>query len=112
MLFPDLLYLTIFAHALMRVVLAGMFGYNAWKNGSKSGLVARVFALFEAAVASALFVGAWTQGFALLAVILLGISLFRPEFRTWPRSTIVLMLVMALALMATGPGALAFDWPL
>lgn len=109
---PDLLFLTIFAHAFIRVVLAGMFTYDAWANVSKSGGAVRTLAIIQIAVAAALFVGAWTQAAAIAASVLLLISLTFPQFRVWPRSTIALMLVMALSLIVTGPGAFAFDYPL
>ena len=108
---PDLIFLTIFAHALLRLALSGMFAYNAWTNASRPGVALRLFGFLEIVVAAALFVGAWTQAFASLAALLLIVSLARPQFRLWPRSTVALMLVIAIALIATGPGAFAFDLP-
>ena len=111
-LFPDLLFLSIFAIALMRLVVAGMFGYSAWKNTSRPGMLSRAFGVAETAVAAAMFVGAWTQAFGALAVILLLISLYKPGLRSWPRSTVALLIVMSLVLTVMGAGAFAFDLPL
>ncbi len=111
-LLPEILFLGAFAATLIRTTLSVMFAYNAWTNVSKSDVAVRGFALIEVAVATALFVGAWTQAVAMLAVLMLVISLVLPQFRVWPRSTVALMLVMAITLIVTGPGAFAFDLPL
>lgn len=111
-LLPQILFLGAFAATLIRTVLAFMFAYNAWTNVSKPDIAVRGFAILETAVAAALFVGAWTQAFAIVAVIMLSLSLVLSQFRVWPRSTVALMLVMSITLIVTGPGAFAFDLPL
>lgn len=111
-LLPQILFLGAFAATLIRLSLAVMFAYNAWTNVSKPNTIVRAFAIAETAVGAALFVGAWTQAFALAGVVLCALSLVRSEFRVWPRSTVALMLVMMLTLVVTGPGAFAFDLPL
>ncbi len=111
-LLPQILFLGTFAATLIRVVLALMFAFNAWSNVSKPDTVVRGYALLEIAVAAALIVGAWTQAVAILGCVMLGIALVFAQFRVWPRSTVVLMFVMALTLVVTGPGAFAFDLPL
>jgi uncharacterized membrane protein YphA (DoxX/SURF4 family) len=111
-LLPQILFLGAFAATLIRLSLACMLAYSAWTNVSKSTTTARVFAILETAVGAALFVGAWTQAFAILGVVLCAVSLVQPHVRVWPRSTVALMLVMMLTLVVTGPGAFAFDLPL
>ncbi len=111
-LLPQVLFLGTFAASLIRITLALMFAYSAWATVSKPDLAVRGFALLEIAVAAALFVGAWTQAVALGAALILAIECVLPQFRTWPRSTVALMLVMTLTLIVTGPGAFAFDYPL
>ncbi len=111
-LLPQILFLGMFGASLIRVSVAVMLGYSAWKTVSRPDTAVRTFAVLEVATAAALFVGAWTQAFAIVAVIMLAISLALPQFRAWPRSTVALMLIMALTLIVTGPGALAFDYPL
>lgn len=111
-LLPQILFLGAFAATLIRITLSVMFAYNAWTNVSKSDTAVRGFAVLEAAVAAAMLVGAWTQAFAIVAAIMLTLSLALSQFRVWPRSTVVLMLVMAITLIVTGPGAFAFDLPL
>lgn len=111
-LLPEVLFLGAFAATLIRVSLAIMFAYNAWINVSKGDVAVRAFAIIEIATASALFIGAWTQAFALAAVLIGVIALVLPQFRVWPRSTVALMIIMALTLVVTGAGAFAFDLPL
>ncbi len=111
-LLPQILFLGTFAATLIRLTLSVMMAYNAWKNVSKDDIAVRGFSMIEIAVAAALFVGAWTQAVAMIAVLMLAISLALPQFRVWPRSTVALLLVMALTLIVTGPGAFAFDLPL
>ena len=111
-LLPQILFLGAFAATLIRIVLAFMFAYSAWSNVAKQDMAVRGFAILEVAIAAALFVGAWTQAFAIGASIMLLISLVVPKFRVWPRSTTALMLVMTLTLIVTGAGAIAFDLPL
>lgn len=111
-LLPQILFLSPFAATVIRLSLAGMLAYNAWKNASRGGADVRVFSVFESAVAAALFLGGWTQAFAILGSVMLALSLKLPQFRVWPRSTVALMLVMMITLIVTGPGAFAFDLPL
>jgi hypothetical protein len=111
-LLPEVLFLGAFAATLIRISLAVMFAYNAWINVSKEDAAVRTFAIIEIATAAALFIGAWTQAFALAAVLIGVIALVLPQFRVWPRSTVALMIIMALTLVVTGAGAFAFDLPL
>lgn len=111
-LLPQILFLGAFGASLIRTTLALMMAYTAWTNVSKPNFAVRTFALLETAVAAALFVGAWTQAFAIAGALLCAIALVLPQFRVWPRSTVAMMLVMMLTLIVTGPGAFAFDLPL
>jgi uncharacterized membrane protein YphA (DoxX/SURF4 family) len=111
-LLPQILFLGTLAPSVIRLTLAGMLAYSAWKNASRGAIDVRAFSLFETAVAASLVLGAWTQLFAMVGSLILALSLYLPQFRVWPRSSVALMLVMMLTLIVTGPGAFAFDLPL
>ncbi len=111
-MFPELLFLSPVAATLIRVALAIVFVYAGWQHLSKGAAHERAFGVLGIVIAVALFIGAWTQLAALAATAALAASLFMPNIRIFPRSTVMLALVMALSLLVTGPGAFAFDLPL
>lgn len=59
-----------------------------------------------------LLAGAWIQLIAVVVFLALIAELFIAQVRTYPKSTIMLALVMCLSLLVTGAGAIAFDLPL
>lgn len=111
-LFPELLFLAPFSALALRLALSVLLALTAWAHSSRPGGLAKAWAFFEIVVATALFSGAWTQAGALVAVVWLFASLFVREMRTFPQSTIILALVVALSLVVTGPGAFSIDLPL
>lgn len=111
-LFPELLFLSSFAATLIRIALAVFLAYEAWNGMAHASVPARAFAAAKILIAAALFVGAWTQLAALGATIIFTLSLFVPRMRTSPLSATLLALAMALSLIVTGAGAVAFDLPL
>jgi hypothetical protein len=111
-LLPEILFLGAFSASLIRVVVAIMLAYNAWQSIARPGFLARMLAVVEIVIAAALFVGAWTQVVAIIACVVLVFLMIRPDLRSWPRSTVALLLVMTITLIVTGPGAFAFDLPL
>lgn len=111
-LLPQILFLSPVAATLIRLTVALMLAYSSWRNASRPGYDVRAFALLEALVAAAVFAGAWTQAAAIIGALMLGLSLIMTRFSVWPRSTVVMLLVMTLTLIVTGPGAIAFDLPL
>jgi hypothetical protein len=129
--FPGLLFLTPLAIALLRVVLGLFVLAIAWQvSDNRHALTNPKFPLIGHApewliliagsaygvVGGLLLVGAYTQIAAFVAVLgsikLLVLSRWYPELRLFPQSTYALLLTIALALVATGAGAFAFDLPL
>lgn len=111
-LFPEILFLAPFSAFLIRLAVAGVLAYAAWQHVAAKDLSVRSISFVEAILAAALFVGAWTQATALLALILIGLQWLLPRMRVSPTSTIALALIMCVSILVTGAGALAFDLPL
>jgi hypothetical protein len=110
--FPEILFLAPFSALALRVVLAVLLGLAAWAHAERPQALPRAWALLEAGATIALIGGAWTQPVALVVAVWLFASLFVRDMRIFPQSTVLLALVMALSLVVTGAGALAFDLPL
>ena len=111
-LFPQILFLAPFSATLIRLTLAVLLVYAAWRHIGRNDAVARTLGVLEFAAGLALFVGAWTQGVALAAFLgILGGYVF-PRMRIYPMSTMLLGLVLCLSLVVTGAGIFAFDLPL
>jgi len=109
--FPEILFLSPLAPFLIRLALGGVFVFAAWAHVQHPDIASRVLSILEFGIAIPLVVGAWTQPAALLGSIVIAVWLFQPR-RVYHLSTILLALVMALSLIVTGAGALAFDLPL
>lgn len=131
--FPQLLFLSPLAIALLRIVAALFVLYVSWEiakrrnalSHEKYPLIGRApeWMMLPAAMAYAvagglLLIGAWTQIAALVAAAgMLKLSLLsrmraHPALAILPESTYLLLLAVCLALVVTGAGALAFDLPL
>ncbi len=111
-LFPQILFLAAFSAFLIRVALALLIAYAAWKHSSQDSVLLRILGILEVAAAGAFLVGAWVQGVALAAFLVIAIGLAFPRVRVFPLSTTLLSLVMLLSLVVTGAGVFAFDLPL
>ena len=111
-IFPEILFLSPFAPTLIRGAVALLFAYAAWEHCKWSDVASRVLGVFEILAAALLAAGAWTQPAATLASIVAAIWYFQPTSRVYAVSTILLAFVTSLSLILTGPGAIAFDWPL
>ncbi len=111
-IFPEILFLSPFAAFLIRVALGLLFAFAAWELAKKPDLPRRIGALVKLIIGVALIAGAWTQVAALAAALLLIGAVAMPKMRVSSLSTILLALVMAVSLILTGAGALAFDLPL
>ncbi|MBI5645107.1 hypothetical protein HY970_03340 [Candidatus Kaiserbacteria bacterium] len=111
-LFPEILFLSPFSAFLIRLALAGIFANAAWRHVREADITTRGSAVLEIAVATALFVGAWTQLTAIVGLVLIGLHIAIPQLRTTARGTALLMIVLCLSLLVTGAGAFAFDLPL
>lgn len=111
-LFPQLLFLTPLAPFLIRIALALLVAYAAWRHLSGTDPLLKALSIFEIALAAALLSGAGTQAAALFGLIFTALGLAIPRIRAYPISTTLLSLVMLATLVVTGAGAFAFDLPL
>ena len=130
-IFPQLLFLTPLAIALLRVVAGVYIVTIAWATLGRRRTMSQtslplvghapewliVFAsVIFGAVGTLLIAGAWTQAAALVAALgslkLAIISRLYPSFASISTNTCVLLFFICLALIFTGAGAFAFDLPL
>lgn len=111
-LFPQILFLSPLAPFAIRVTLACLFAYAAWRHLSSDTPLLKAASILEIALGASLLSGAWTQAGAVAGFCYLALSLALPRMRAYPTSTIILALVMLATLTVTGAGAFAFDLPL
>lgn len=111
-LFPEILFLAPLSAFLLRIALACVLGYAAWKHFPHEDSLIRIFSVLEIAIAAILIAGIWTQGAALASLATITIHFAIPRLRTVSLGTALLSLVISLSLIVTGAGALAIDLPL
>lgn len=111
-LFPELLFLAPLAAFVIRVVSGLTIARIAYRHVFTPTTDIRILGIVEGIVAILLVAGAYTQPAALVAALIIAITLFLPTYRALPRSTLALLLVMTLSLLVTGAGPFAFDLPL
>ncbi|MEA1929520.1 MAG: hypothetical protein U9M92_01360 [Patescibacteria group bacterium] len=122
-LFPDLLTYGFFAPAFLRLVLGLSFIYFGYRTlGSKapaaeSSAIYKILGLIEFLAGLMILFGTWTQGAALVLIVLLLLNLFGFLKNLLPVTAPALayqLLVLGalLSLLLTGAGAFAFDIPL
>lgn len=111
-LFPQILWLAPFSALIIRIALAVVLGMSAWKHVQHRDMLPRVWGILEVAAATALLAGAWTQAVALAVGAGIITGFFFRQYKVFPRSTMLLCIVLCLSLLVTGAGALAFDLPL
>ena len=111
-LFPELLFLAPLAAFVIRITVGLALGLAAYRHVMVSDTTVRMFGVAEGVVAIVLIAGAYTQAAALAGAALIVAGLFLPQYRVFPRSTLALLLIMALSLIITGAGPFAFDLPL
>ncbi len=117
---PSLLTYQMAGPLIIRIVLGVTlfhFGYKKIKGrGDSSGSNSLTYGAIEVFISIFLIIGLFTQIAALLNVIILVIKLgFKAktgQFLSDGVNYYILLLVMALSLMFTGPGFFAFDLPL
>ncbi|MBI4086998.1 DoxX family membrane protein [Candidatus Kaiserbacteria bacterium] len=130
-LFPTM-FLSLFAHALLRIVLGGIFIYLGCRHLFKdraslqktfaqhwprlAPFLVRYFCVVEILIGGLIFVGAWTQVAAVAAMALsVKMLVLRKHFAhpAIPRPLFyVLVIGVSASLFITGAGAFAFDLPL
>jgi hypothetical protein len=124
-----------FIPTFIRITVAAVFAYQAVHHfkhkkavaaelGDKIRIISHEMAVWavgllilaELVLAVLLFVGAWTQIAALLAVLGFGkMTLFKkklPQYAPLAKLSYVLLMVMCISLLFSGAGAFAFDLPL
>jgi uncharacterized membrane protein YphA (DoxX/SURF4 family) len=119
-LFPYLFTYEQVAPLIIRVVLGvtlAYFGYQKIKNrGTSSGSNTARYGAIEIFIALFLVIGLWTQLAALINAIILivkiGFKIRHKQFLNDGINYYILLLTMALSLLFTGAGFLAFDLPL
>ena len=119
-LFPSLLSWQLVSPLLIRVVLGLTLAYMGYEKikgrGTSSGSNSAIYGIAEIVIAALLIVGLFTQLAALLSALSLVIKLVlkakEGRFLSDGVNYYILLLVMSLSLMVTGPGFWAFDLPL
>lgn len=129
-LFPEILFLSPAATALLRIAAALTFAYVVWTQLKRREELSRVrfplvgkgewiiwfSVIVEGAIAIALFAGIYTQLAALLGAVTAAKywywHKYTPAFAPLARGTSLLLLAITLSLVVTGAGAFAFDLPL
>jgi uncharacterized membrane protein YkgB len=110
--FPQLLFLSHFSPLILRVALAVVVGYAAWKHVPNKVQAIRALGVVETAVAVLLFVGAWTQVVALINILIIMVWFTLKPTRPVSRGEAALALILSISLITTGAGIFAFDLPL
>ena len=113
-MFPELLFLAPLSALLIRASVAAVFAIAAYTHSRNTpSSFTYTFIVLEALAVLSLAAGVYAQVGALLGVLLAGtwLAIGRP-LRPYPLSTTLLVLVMCLSILVTGPGAFAFDLPL
>ena len=111
-IFPELLFLAPFSALLIRVALALVFGYCAWRHIANADNSVRAFGAAEGAMAVTLFLGAWTQPAAIVSMFIIGSWFALPRLRAVALGPALLSFMLGLSLVIMGAGPLAFDLPL
>ena len=111
-IFPELLFLAPFSAFFIRVALGAVFTYAALHHLKSGDGTVRSFAVAEVALATALIAGAWMQPAAVLSAVIIGTWFMFPKLRAVALGTALLSIVLALSLLISGAGPLAFDLPL
>lgn len=119
-LFPTLLSYEQLSPLILRVVLGitlAYFGYQKIRGeGTSSGSNTKIYGAAEILIAIFLVVGLFTQLAALLNAIILVIKLgFKIRDRAFLTNGVnyyILLLAIAISVMLTGAGWMAFDLPL
>jgi len=116
--FPSLLSWSQVSPVLIRLVLAAILIFWAYEVFFKdnSSTKAKIIGGIEGIAGILLLIGLWAQVAALIVAIGLfysiGEKVAKKEFLTNGVNYYLVLLVLALSILITGPGILAFDLPL
>ena len=116
--FPTLLSYQQLSPLIIRLVLGIIllhWSYRGFRTGKQSG-ANKALNLAEGLIGLLLLIGLWTQVAALVATIGLAVCLIQKirakAFLTDGVNYTLILLVLAISLLVTGPGWIAFDYPL
>ena len=113
--FPELLYLSLLAPFLLRIVLGITFIYFGYERLAKKK-EEKPLAIVKMAVGILFVLGLFTQVVSLVALCILGFRLVQKirhkAFLTAGVNYYLILFVIALSLLFTGAGAWAMDLPL
>jgi uncharacterized membrane protein YphA (DoxX/SURF4 family) len=116
--FPYFLSFSQLSPLLIRLTLGGILIFHAYRVLKNSATAPRkkIVACIEALSGILLVIGLWTQVAALIVIVDLVVRLFekiqKRAFLTDGVNYYVILLVLAVSLLVTGAGMLAFDLPL
>ncbi|MFA6536446.1 MAG: DoxX family membrane protein [Candidatus Paceibacterota bacterium] len=121
-IFPNLLTYGLAGPTLLRIV-AGLIiiysGYQLYRSlSAPKSILARIIALLEVLGGIFLVIGLFTQPVALVLILILLIQALKSKTPRWAGAIVynkrvyLLLIVILLSLLVSGPGFLAFDLPL
>lgn len=116
-IFPSLFALEGFAPLLLRLTIGAVFALWAYgKLKKRTDAQNTGLGIVEALVAISLIIGLLTQLSALVAAIILGVRLVqkiqKKAFLTDGVNYYLILFIISITLLLTGPGFFAFDLPL
>ena len=117
-LFPYLLSFQMLSPFILRLVLGVIFIFWAYKKFNKvtKDSKDKTFVVLDIIIGLLLIIGLYTQLAALIALVLLGIHIIlkirHKAFLTDGVNYYLVLFIISLSLLFTGPGAFALDYPL
>ncbi len=115
-LFPSLLPYGLLAPFLLRIVLAIVVLHFAYVHIQKRQRISVIFGSIQTVAGLLLLIGLFTQVAALILVIMFGLLMVKQitnkAFLSDGVNYYLLLFIIALSLVLSGPGAFAFDYPL
>lgn len=115
--FPSLLSWSLFSPFIIRIALAAVLIFWAYKTFSRGNadMSTKAISLLEGIAGILLIIGLWTQVAALIIALDLlykiGQKVAKKSFLTDGVNYYLILLVLALSLLITGPGLFAIDYP-
>lgn len=113
-LFPSLFTYSLLAPFFLRLVLGAVMIFFAFKNIQKRQQITVTFGVIQALCGVLLIIGLLTQLAALVLIIIFGLLLVKQitkkAFLSDGVNYNILLFIIALSLLFTGPGLFAFDY--
>ncbi|OHA24689.1 MAG: hypothetical protein A3B11_00725 [Candidatus Taylorbacteria bacterium RIFCSPLOWO2_01_FULL_44_26] len=117
-LFPTLLSWNQLSPLFIRLSLSAVLLFSTYKvlSNKKTDTNSKIIAVIETLAGAFVLIGLWTQAAALVVIIDMLVRLiFKIRERTFLSDGVnyyLLLLVMAISILLTGPGSFSFDLPL